>query len=216
MAVNLNLSVRADVIDINGDTPCKDDIFLVDTNIWLWYTYANLTTDLDAIRLAEINTYLDYLVEADSVGATLTYSGLLMTELASVIERTEWEIYKKDNRKSSLGKKEYRHNLPVERANVVKLVESAWSQVREFAILVDVTVNEQTTDAALKRFQSQTLDGYDLLHLEAISRAGTGQIKVMTDDYDFCTVPDIQLFTLNSRAIASANLQQKLISRSPT
>jgi hypothetical protein len=87
MAVNLNLSVRADVIDINGDTPCKDDIFLVDTNIWLWYTYANSTTDLDAVRLAEINTYLDYLTEAASIGSTLTYSGLLLAELASVIER---------------------------------------------------------------------------------------------------------------------------------
>jgi hypothetical protein len=214
MAVNLNLSVRADVIDINGDTPCKDDIFLVDTNIWLWYTYANSTTDLDAVRLAEINTYLDYLTEAASIGSTLTYSGLLLAELASVIERNEWKIFRRTNYKLEL--KEYRHNLPIERANVAMLVESGWNAVKDIAVPVDIIVNDAMTDAALKRFQSQTLDGYDLLHLEAISQAGTGQVKVMTDDCDYCTAPDIQLFTLNSSAIASANLQQKLVSRSPT
>jgi hypothetical protein len=214
MAVNLNLSVRADIIDINGDTPCKDDIFLVDTNIWLWYTYANSTTDLDVVRLAEINTYLDYLTEAASIGSTLTYSGLLLAELASVIERNEWKIFRRTNYKLEL--KEYRHNLPIERANVAMLVESGWNAVKDIAVPVDIIVNDAMTDAALKRFQSQTLDGYDLLHLEAISQAGTGQVKVMTDDCDYCTAPDIQLFTLNSSAIASANLQQKLVSRSPT
>jgi hypothetical protein len=212
MAVNLNLSVRADVIDINGDTPCKDDIFLVDTNIWLWYTYANSTTDLDAVRLAEINTYLDYLTEAASIGSTLTYSGLLLAELASVIERNEWKIFRRTNYKLEL--KEYRHNLPIERANVAMLVESGWNAVKDIAVPVDIIVNDAMTDAALKRFQSQTLDGYDLLHLEAISQAGTGQVKVMTDDCDYCTAPDIQLFTLNSNVIESAKLQQKLVNRS--
>jgi hypothetical protein len=212
MAVNLNLSVRADVIDINGDTPCKDDIFLVDTNIWLWYTYANSTTDLDAVRLAEINTYLDYLTEAASIGSTLTYSGLLLAELASVIERNEWKIFRRTNYKLEL--KEYRHNLPIERANVAMLVESGWNAVKDIAVPVDIIVNDAMTDAALKRFQSQTLDGYDLLHLEAISQAGTGQVKVMTDDCDYCTAPDIQLFTLNSNVIESAELQQKLVNRS--
>jgi hypothetical protein len=212
MAVNLNLSVRADVIDINGDTPCKDDIFLVDTNIWLWYAYANSTRDLSIDRLVEVNTYLDYLTEAASVGSILTYSGLLLAELASVIERNEWKIFKRTNYKLEL--KEYRHNLPIERANVVRLVESGWNAVKDLAAPVDITVNDATTDAALKRFQSQTLDGYDLLHLEAISQAGTGQVKVMTDDCDYCTAPDIQLFTLNSNAIESAKLQQKLVNRS--
>jgi hypothetical protein len=212
MAVNINLSVRADVIDINGDIPCKDDIFLVDTNIWLWYTYANSTTDLDAVRLAEINTYLDYLTEAASIGSTLTYSGLLLAELASVIERNEWKIFRRTNYKLEL--KEYRHNLPIERANVAMLVESGWNAVKDIAVPVDIIVNDAMTDAALKRFQSQTLDGYDLLHLEAISQAGTGQVKVMTDDCDYCTAPDIQLFTLNSNVIESAELQQKLVNRS--
>jgi hypothetical protein len=212
MAVNLNLSVRADVIDINGDTPCKEDIFLVDTNIWLWYAYANSTRDLNPDRLAEVNTYLDYLTEASSVDSILTYSGLLLAELASVIERNEWKIFKRTN--YNLDLKEYRHNLPTERANVVRLVESGWNAVKDLAVPVDITVNDTMTDAALKRFQSQTLDGYDLLHLEAISQAGTGQVKVMTDDCDYCTAPDIQLFTLNSNAIESAKLAKKLISRS--
>ncbi|MFM2305078.1 MAG: hypothetical protein RLZZ135_2490, partial [Cyanobacteriota bacterium] len=154
----------------------------------------------------------DYLTEAASIGSTLTYSGLLLAELASVIERNEWKIFRRTNYKLEL--KEYRHNLPIERANVAMLVESGWNAVKDIAVPVDIIVNDAMTDAALKRFQSQTLDGYDLLHLEAISQAGTGQVKVMTDDCDYCTAPDIQLFTLNSNVIESAKLQQKLVNRS--
>ncbi|WP_269086254.1 hypothetical protein [Trichormus sp. NMC-1] len=37
--------------------------------------------------------------------------------------------------------------------------------------------------------------------------------KIITDDGDFVTVPDIQVFTANPRAIAAANNQGKLITR---
>jgi hypothetical protein len=57
------------------------------------------------------------------------------------------------------------------------------------------------------------VDGYDLLILEAISRAGTGQIQVITDDMDYATVPNIQVFTSNGRVIQAAIAQGKLLYR---
>jgi hypothetical protein len=205
--MNLNLTVRSDVIDIRTDNPRKNDIFLVDTNIWLWYSYPNSTRGLRAPR----TNYLKYLTQANSVGAVLAYSGLILIELASVIENLEFKIFKQMN--PSVEKKEYRHNFPAERANVVSLVESAWRTVQDFAVPLDITVDASTIDAALQRFQDQSLDGYDVLHLEAIAKANPGQIKVMTDDSDYCTVPDIQLFTLNHSVIAAAQTQNKLITR---
>jgi hypothetical protein len=207
----LDLTVQADVIDIRKDAPLKSDIFLVDTNIWLWYSYPNSTTDLETARRKDVSSYLQYLIQAASVGATLAYSGLILVELASVIERNEFKTFRKRSPKTK--PKEYRHNFPQERAKVIRLVESSWATVRDFAIPLDLTVNDGTTDAALQRFQEQALDGYDLLHLEAIVQADTGQIKIMTDDCDYCTIPDIQLFTSNSNAIEAAHAQNKLIVR---
>jgi hypothetical protein len=207
----LDITVQADVIDIKKDAPQKSDIFLVDTNIWLWYSYPNSTTDLELARQESVSSYLSYLIKAASIGATLAYSGLILVELASVIERNEFKIFRKKLPKTKL--KEYRHNFPQERANVVNLVESSWDSVRDFAIPLDMTVNDGTTDAALLRFKEQALDGYDLLHLEAVVQADAGQIKVLTDDCDYCTIPDIQLFTSNSNSIEAADSQNRLLIR---
>lgn len=207
----LDLTVQADVIDIRKDAPQKSDIFLIDTNIWLWYSYPNSTTDLELARQEDVSSYLLHLIQAASVGATLAYSGLILVELASVIERNEFKTFRKSSPKTKL--KEYRHNFPQERANVVKLVESSWATVRDLAIPLDLIVNDVTIDAASRRFQEQALDGYDLLHLEAIVQADAGQIKIMTDDCDYCTIPGIQLFTSNSNAIEAAHAQNKLVIR---
>jgi len=49
--------------------------------------------------------------------------------------------------------------------------------------------------------------------LEAIGQAGTEAIKVITDDSDYATVPDIQVFTSNNSVITAARLQGKLLQR---
>ena len=103
-------------------------------------------------------------------GATLTYSGLTLAELAHIIEKTEYDIYAQSHR--GLKPKEYRHNYPAERANVVAEVKLAWSQVKAIAIPIKLTVDDATTDAAINRFTIQAVDGYDLRLLEAISKAG--------------------------------------------
>lgn len=209
--MTISLTIKADIIDILGDAPCQDDIFLVDTNVWLWQTYTNA---ISSSRNAQnkIAAYTPYLSQARRNGATLVYSGLILAELAHVIEKTEREIY---NRQlgSSMNTKDYRHNNPTERANVVAEVESAWQQVENLAVPISLIVNEEITNASLARFKTQALDGYDLLILEAISRAEAGQVKVITDDMDYAVVPGIQVFTNNGGVIQQATTQGKLLMR---
>ena len=204
MVVNLN--IQANIIDIKTDNPQQGDIFLVDTNVWFWQTYTNAGFGTQTSRFSN---YLKYINQALLNGATLTYSGLILAELTHIIEKTEYNIYTKSN--GSLPLKEYRHNYPNERMNVVAEVQSAWSQVKALAVPIDLTVDDATTDAALNRFLSSAVDGYDLLLLEAISRAGAGKIKIITDDMDYAVVPDIQVFTSNSNVIQEANRQKKLL-----
>ena len=204
----VNLNIQADVIDIRVDTPQQNDILLVDTNVWFWQTYTNAGFGTNASRFSN---YLNYLNQALSNRATLSYSGLILAELAHIIEKTEYEIYIQSH--GDLPFKEYRHNYPIERANVVAKVELAWSQVKALAVPVNLTVDDATTDAALNRFKSQAVDGYDLLLLEAISRAGAGQVKIITADMDYTVVPGIQVFTSNNNVVQEAAIQNKLVVR---
>jgi hypothetical protein len=207
----INLNVQSEVIDIRTDRPQQSDIFLVDTNVWVWQTYPNARTSPTKIR-----EYGAYLKTARQNGAVLAYSGLVLAELAHVIERTEWEIYNERSRlrgEALVQSKEFRHNLPNERAKVVKLLETSWMQVQSAAVPVNLTINDITTTAALNRFKEQSLDGYDLLILEAMFNVDPGQVKVITDDMDYATVPDIQLFTGNNRVIQAAITQGKLLQR---
>lgn len=199
----INYMVQAEVVDIRSDNPKKDNIFLVDTNAWYWHTYTNASISCFPYQITE---YPSYIAKAISANSLLSYSGLSLAELAHNIEKAEREIFS-----STLKPKEYRHNYPTERAKVVTEVQSAWSQVTSTAVCTDVLVNAETSEAALTRFQTQLLDGYDLLILEAMDKANIAQI--ITDDGDYVTVPGIKVFTANNGAIAAARNQGKLLVR---
>jgi hypothetical protein len=207
--MNINLTIQADIVDIQNDTPRTSDIFMVDTNVWLWQTYRNANFTAKSYQL---NNYPNYVIKALRQGATLSYSVLTLAELASVIERIERDIYNQNNG-LNLKSKDYRHNYPNERTKVVAEVQLAWNQVEQIAISADLTINDEIAKAALSRFETQAVDGYDLLILEAISRAGTGQVQVITDDMDYATVPNIQVFTSNIQVIKLAKVQGKLLRR---
>lgn len=205
----LKLNIQADIIDIRADSPQKSDIFLVDTNVWFWQTYTNAGV---SAKPYQMENYPGYLAQALANGSTLSYSGLTLAELASIIERTELSIFNTRNH-SEVQLKEFRHNNPAERAKVVVEVQAAWEQIEAIAISADLTINDEVAKAALTRFQTQAVDGYDLLILEAINRAGAGQIQVITDDGDYGTVPNIQVFTSNNTLINRARDQGKLFRR---
>jgi len=202
--MSVNYTVQAEVVDIRSDAPKNDDIFLVDTNAWYWYTYTSASISSLVYQITE---YPSYIAKAISANSLLLYCGLSLAELAHRIEQAEKEI----SFSREFPSKEYRHNYPTQRAKVVAEVQAAWSQVTSTAVCTDVLISEETSYAALTRFQTQLLDGYDLLILEAMDKAGVTQI--ITDDGDYVTVPGIKVFTANGSAIAAARSQGKLLVR---
>lgn len=200
----VNYAIQADVIDITVDSPRQGDIFFVDTNVWYWLTYPPASLSANSYQLG----YSSYIADAVTAGATLCCSGLSLAELAHGIERQEQQL----SSYSSIRSKEYRHNYPSERAKVVSEVQAAWSQVKSiYAIQINITLDEVTVDAALTRFSTQCLDGYDLFILESMNQESV--TKIITDDGDYVTVPEIQVFTANPGALKAARNQGKLITR---
>jgi hypothetical protein len=210
--MSINLRIAADIIDITQDQPEQKDIFLVDTQIWLWQTYAPSVPSAPNDQ-QRINVYTRYLKKARVAGATLAYSRLLLLELSHVIEVIQRRLYERHSGRS-ISTKEYRHNNPSERKRVVTEVDASWKQVQSIAVPAsDLIIDESLTNAALTRFRTQALDGYDLLILESILQAGAGDIKILTDDMDYATVPNIQIFTNNQAVLQQAKQQGKLLIR---
>jgi len=201
----INYTVNAEVIDIRTDSPTSGDIFLVDTNVWYWITYPPASASAAAYQSTH---YPAYIASAVSNSSKLHYCGLTLAELASLIERSELRLSAYDPSKL----KEYRHNYPAERRKVVREVETAWRQVTtDYAGQLDLVIEAATSGAALNRFQTQLLDGYDLFLLETMQQQSVTQI--ITDDSDYVTVPGIQVFTANQNVIKAAASQGKLLSR---
>lgn len=210
--MEVNLTVQAQVINIKGDRPQPDDVFMVDTNAWYWLVYSRYSQPGNNDRLKQTGHYPAYIQKAIETGVKqLHYCGLTLAELAHNIEKVEQEIFSSNT--ESCTPKQYRHNYPAERDNVIKQVEAAWSQLTAIGTLVNISIDENTINFALTRFQSQRLDGYDLFMLEAMRANSIRQI--ITDDQDFATVPGIVVFTANNNVIESARAQGKLINRSP-
>jgi hypothetical protein len=203
-----NLTIEAEVFDIRKDNPRTAESFLVDTNVWLWMTYVNATTGTLASRQAK--EYSAYFQKCLATHCTLYFCGLTLTELSHQIEKTERDIYEKANG-VSLTTKEFRHNLPAERANTISEVQAAWAQVRALGEFIEFTVDEDAINKAEACYAGNPIDGYDLFLHEAMKRANVPQI--LADDGDFATVPGILVFTSNLNVISSARKQGKLKQR---
>lgn len=200
--------VAADVIDLAADTVRADDVFFVDTNVWLWMTYSRASHDASYYQLS---VYPKYLQAALQAKATLHHCGLTLAELAHVIERSEHKVY--NSAATGYGgtpkeKKDLRQDTK-HRQSVVAEISSAWQQVKKMSSAIDIKVDADAAEAALKRLTATTLDAYDSLMLEVAS----GCPQIITDDADFCSVPGIKVFTGNSAAIKAAKWSGKLVAR---
>jgi predicted nucleic acid-binding protein len=195
--------------DIRADRPKPTDVFLVDTNVWVWMTYSVASQTPNPRVQSPPAAYPKYFKRALAARARFCWCGLSLSELAHTIEKAEFSLFAATNPKTSA--KEYRHNLPAERAHVVNEIQAAWGAFKQIAKPIELVIGSATTDAALARLSSQHLDGHDLFLLE--SMAGASVTQLLTDDGDFCTVPGIQVFTANRQVIEAAQNQGKLLAR---
>lgn len=207
----INYTVRADIIDLRADAPQPIDDFLIDTNVWGFLVYTRMAGGPHAPTHAKITAYSSFVNQALANGSGLKYCGLTLAELAHLIEKTEREIYIQANPGPPPRTKEFRHNFPAERANVVTEIRSAWSQVTAMSSPAEALIDEALTDAVIVRLQTEALDVYDLFLAQAASAFGINQI--ITDDGDYCGIPGIQMFTSNQTVVAAAQAQGRLVIR---
>ena len=207
----IDYRVVANVVDIRKNMPQKEsDVFFVDTNAWYWFTYSRVSMAPNPPQAYRVSGYTEFIKKALSVKANLYWCGLTFSELTHLIERAEWSIYKVAN---SLGEnftmKQFRHNYPEERENVVSEMESVCIQLKSMAKILPIDVDCDSPGTILGILQNNELDGYDALVTDAIRKAGI--VNVVSDDGDFAGVEGINLFTANHNVIETARNAGKLI-----
>jgi hypothetical protein len=203
----VNYAVKSVVVDLRGDTPKAADRIYVDTNAWFWTVYSNVQFSPQPANHNQKQEYPEYLKRVQNMGGQLYWCGLSLSELAHLIEKTEYDIYCQAT-SALLNPKEYRHNLAAERARVVQEIQTAWQGVESLSVCMNAPeINAASTAAALQDFAQLPVDGYDLFTIHALKAAGITQ--VISDDGDFCCVPGITLFTANPNVISAACAQGK-------
>ena len=207
----INLRIEADVVDIRQDAPTPSDHFLIDSNVWYWLTYTKASQGENRPHRYQAETYPTYLNSALKNKSKLYRCDLSLAELAYLIEKTEFDIFCRSTSNRSLSKKMFRHNHPNERSTVTAEINTAWGQVKKFALAVEAKIDESFSDGALGRCCTSPVDVYDSFMVEALK--DTDIINVITDDGDYATIPGISIFTANKNVIRAARQQSKLVTR---
>jgi hypothetical protein len=202
-------TVRAVVIDARVDTPRASDRLLVDTNVWAWEYYRGSHYAPSGQAVAQVGDYARFVQLARHAGAVRYRVGTQLAELAHLIEQNECNAYSQSV--ASLTLKEYRHNVPAERARVVRMIETVWARVKCDSAPLPLALDDAFTDGALTRLGVAPVDGYDVFLLEVMASSGVTQI--LTDDGDFCCVAGISVFTANPRVLGAARTQGRLVVR---
>ena len=204
------IEIQANVVDLRSDQPRQIDRFFVDTNVWFWLTYSKASQV--ATQKYQTIKYPHYLQAALKVKSALYKCLLSFAELSHVIERSEFNIFCLQET-CELSPKDFRHNFPTQRKQVIEEIELAWLQVDAFTVNNSLSyhVDQKAMDLAKTQIASIGVDIYDVFYVDALTSAGITQ--VITDDIDFGQFDGITVFTANNRLIDAARAQKKLITR---
>ena len=201
----INLTVRADVVDITTDTPRDNDVFLVDTNVWFWLTYTRASAS--GANAYQTTVYPNFIQRALTTKALLSFCGISLAELAGVIEGAERKIHN-DRMRTNESLKYFRHNFPPQRAAVVNEISTAFNQVETMASAMDVVMDGPVTRQALAQIAATATDLEDAVMVAVAAKNGVTQ--VITDDCDFAGMPNVTVFTANQNVVKSAKAQGRL------
>lgn len=179
-------------LDIRNHEPNKDVVFFVDTNVWYWTTYAASKKFFgNAPRDYQVEFYPGFIEKALTNEATLHYTSLTLVELASLIERSEFEIFKAFTGEARYSLKQFRKDS-AQRKAVLTEIESAWEQIQSMATELPTLLPEGVSAELISIVNEHPVDGYDALYVKMMRDHKI--VNIITDDKDFRAVTGLNLY----------------------
>lgn len=182
------------VLDIRSQlcSMLRKNIFVLDTNVLYWTFYPKCTYSQGYQKI-----YSDKLVllKRNNTFITLTAN---IAELFSLIERSEFSLYK-DNEKTddNFTLKDFRQ-ISAERIKLEKMLNLIYNQIKAFTNIRDCMIPASTVEMYAQRFSMHKLDVYDCIMVDFCEK---NQIdNIITDDWDFsCALEALNVITANNR-----------------
>lgn len=186
----------AQILSIQTETPIKNERYLIDTNVWFWFTYVpnKIASIPDKPNQYQLEHYPKFIEEILKSNAQPCHSALSLTELANIIEKTEFDIYKKESNQPYLDKKAFR-KLTQKRQKVISEIEAAWEVINQISQCIDSKVDKSFMEKSFNMFKKAPLDPYDSVFLQTMVANKIDYI--VTDDIDFQNVSPLILLTAN-------------------
>jgi predicted nucleic acid-binding protein len=179
-------------LDIRKKEPAKGDIFFVDTNVWYWTTYAaSKQFFTKAPKDYQIEFYPNFIEKALTNEADLYYSPLTLIELTSLIERSEFEVFKAFEGDPNYTFKRFRNN-DAQRKSVIEELRTAWGQVQAMAKELPATIETGLSENLISMVENYRIDGYDALYIKFMQDNKISNI--ITDDKDFRKIDGVNLY----------------------
>ena len=189
----------ANIIDIQTvdvSTISPDEIFAIDTNVLFWTHYSK-ASDPALIKSNknryQVKEYPDFIAKLLQNGNKLVTTMLNITELFSVVERNEYNIYKivnnqkiskKDFRKLSSERSKYKSEID----NMVLQIQTSYdNQIK----IIDV--DEKLVSSFQGNICNNTCDVLDYAVIEYLKRNKI--FNYISDDKDFAGIEGISLYT---------------------
>ena len=184
------------LINIAKHSPKGTDKYFVDSNVWFWFTYAGSNEiQSDERSRYQLKIYPDYIEKILDEGARLFHSPLTLSELTSVIEKTEYDVYCQRNPEQRISKKKFRAK-PDCRKRVLSEVSTAWKTINQISECLDITLNSNIANEALAKLNDSMLDPYDAFFLHSMANYSVDSI--LTDDGDFVG-SGVSVYTANNK-----------------
>lgn len=174
--------------------------FFLDTNVLYWYVYPRYGTTKKGVE-RQAKPYYDFVDNLVSAGNPLYTSVYNISELLNVIEKNEYAIFDTANPDLHYSKKDFRRNT-IEREKVKKILLATLNNVENICHIVEHNFTYDLLKEFSDNFTKHRCDPFDYIILDHCIKASN--LNIISDDDDFSTIPNINLFTANETALNTA------------
>ncbi|MEP2446581.1 MAG: hypothetical protein ABJI69_05080 [Balneola sp.] len=199
-----SFSVKASIFNIRESSPKERDRFLVDTNVWYYLLFPQELIPPDGIGGYQLHFYPEFLAKAKKCGATLYFSSISLVELFRLVESTSYRfyVYKNGLDTENFSRKDFRYSAENGWQGVLDNYDAIYSNIKDWAN--HLPRNEHDDLAYLNNLHDNLTKGYlelgDQIMIKAMKKSKFIS-QIITDDGDFATCKDIEVYTANNSVI---------------
>lgn len=171
---------------------------LIDTNVLFWIFYDRSTS----IKEYQREKYPDIFAKTVNDN-NYVVNTVILSELFNLIEKTEYQLYRVDNKLSeNYSLKRYRKNLK-ERKKLKQRIELIYQQIHNAIEVRDCNIPTKSIVGYIDNMYSQRLDCNDYIVVEFCRENNI--CKILTDDSDYISVcGEFQIYSANNAFFQNA------------